>query len=312
MILILGQTDSNSNSILVEKYCIENQVDHQMLNVDEFGQTVPFTFDPTCSGVKLGNVTGYTGVYNAVFDWVGRNIIGKVSPKYKQFIGNELYGSLIGSLIVLPQINWMNHPQSVFLAGFKLHQLQLARDVGFTVPATIVSSDPNDLKVFWEEHKEKGVIIKSVFIGHVATSDGKHELLFTNKVTQTHIDKLPDYCSPPVLFQEMVQKKRELRIVVVDSTVFCCTVGSDTSVVDWRTEDRPTQFSQVVELPTSIEAKCVALVDRLQLRMGVLDVIEDVNGEYNFLEVNQQGGWGWLETKLGLPISETIVTSLRK
>ncbi len=127
---------------------------------------------------------------------------------------------------------------------------------------------------------------------------------------EKHVEKLPDYCTPPVLFQTLVQKKQELRVVVVGLKVFCCTVGSDVSVVDWRTEEKPTQFSEAIDLPADIPAKCVSLVSQLQLKMGVLDIIEDVHGDYYFLEVNQQGGWGWMETKLGIPVSRNIVSSL--
>lgn len=127
-------------------------------------------------------------------------------------------------------------------------------------------------------------------MGHLSSTGNQHELLFTNIVTKQHIDKLPNYCSPPVLLQTLIKKKRELRVVVVDHEIFCCNVGSDMTVVDWRTENKPTQFSKAINLPNEIKTMCISLVNVLKLKMGVLDLIEDIHGDYYFLEVNQQGG----------------------
>jgi len=311
MILILHQKGGNSNVSLIKRCCIDEGVPYYVLDVDLFGFSTNYTcyINEKCS-ISIDGVSGFTGVFNGVFDLIGKNVINDVSDKYKKFIENELFNVLIGSLISDPEILWINHPVSVFSSSFKLRQIQVAKSIGFMIPRIIVSSNPDELKEFWFQNRECGVIIKSVFVGSVSKVSNKHELLFTNMVTKQHIDQLPGYCSPPVLFQVLVSKKRELRIVVVDSEVFCCTVGHDVSVVDWRTEDSPTKFSEIVDLPVDIQIMCVSILNKLGLRMGVLDLIEDTHGDYYFLEVNQQGGWGWLETRLELPVSKVIVSSL--
>lgn len=311
MILILYQKNCNSNSALVKKFCVENGVPHYVLDVDMFGLSTHCTCHINEKfEVVIDGISNFTGIFNGVFDLVGRNVINNVPTKYQKFIENELFGMLIGSLVSNPKITWHNHPDSIFSSSFKLKQLCIAKSVGFEIPKTIVSSNSSELRDFWFRYQECGVIIKSVFMGHVAVVENKHELLFANRVTRKHIDQLPKYCSPPILFQALVQKKRELRVVVVNSEVFCCTIGNDINVIDWRTEDKPTQFSEIIDLSTEIKAMCVSILSKLELNMGVLDLIEDIRGDYYFLEVNQQGGWGWLETKLGLPISKNIVNSL--
>lgn len=313
MILILFQKNSNSNSLLVKKYCVDNKVPHYVIDVDLFGLSTHHTCRINKEfEVIIDNISSFTGIFNGVFDLVGKDVINEIPDKYKKFIENELFGTLIGSLVSDPEILWLNHPDAIFSSSFKLKQLHLAKSVGFEIPKTIVSSDSDELREFWSQNQEYGVIIKSVFVGHLATVGNQHELLFTNRVTRQHIDQLPSYCSPPVLLQTLVQKKRELRVVVVGPEVFCCTIGSDVAIVDWRTEDRPTQFSEVIDLSNEIKTMCVSIMNKLKLKMGVLDLIEDIHGDYYFLEVNQQGGWGWLETKLGLPISKVIVNSLTK
>lgn len=312
MILILKQARANSNSDLIKKSCVKFGMDHMLLDVDNFCSSDNFTFDFIKGTIIIDDdEINIKGVFNGVFDQVGKFVVDQFPQKHQWFVGKELTGSLIGSLISLSKVRWVNNPISVFVSGFKLYQLQLARQIGFLVPETIVSTDSSKLKAFWDFYRENGVIIKAVNIGQVSVSDNnKYELLFTKLVTQSHIDKLSSYCSPPVLLQALVRKKREFRVVVVKSDVFCCTVGSDCSVVDWRTEDNPTDLSCVVELPLDVRNKCIKLVEELKLSVGILDLIEDKNGDYYFLEVNQQGGWEWMETKLDLPISLNMVNYL--
>lgn len=98
---------------------------------------------------------------------------------------------LIGSLVSNPEILWINHPDAIFSSNFKLKQLYLAKSIGFEIPETIVSSDCGELREFWFQNQECGVIIKSVFVGHLSANGNHHELLFTNMVTKQHINKLP-------------------------------------------------------------------------------------------------------------------------
>jgi|GEM_PF-2773088 len=316
MILILSQSGGNSNARLVEMSCIELGVSHAVLNVDTYGHTTNTSLEFSNDQVvcKLGSeVIHPTAIFNCGYDRIGRDAVGLVAERYQQFVSDELLGALYGSLCSMPSVLWMNSPQSVYLANLKLYQLSVARAVGLTIPATVVSNQADPLLSFWNHHRDTGTVTKAIRVGCIASHKNKHTVMFTNRVKSEHVAQLPPTSIPPILFQEEISKKRELRVVVVGSSVFSCVVGNaGNGIIDWRTDKNATKSSERVILPKRIQDACVEIVKRLGLSLGAIDLIEGKDGLYYFLEVNQQGGWIWMETELGMPISKEIVRFLDK
>jgi hypothetical protein len=112
-----------------------------------------------------------------------------------------------------------------------------------------------------------------------------------------------------MIFQERIDKRRELRVVYVAGR---CFVGSlDATTDDWR---NPTPGStpqwRVDALPADDAARLDALMRALRLRFGVADFLAASDGSYAFLEVNPVGEWGMLERDLDLPIADAIAEEL--
>ena len=59
-----------------------------------------------------------------------------------------------------------------------------------------------------------------------------------------------------------------------------------------------------------MQLKLVALLRVLHIDSGMVDLIENLEGEYVFLEVNPSGEWGMMERDAGLPISEALADTL--
>ncbi|MCY0725966.1 hypothetical protein OVW19_29935, partial [Klebsiella pneumoniae] len=64
------------------------------------------------------------------------------------------------------------------------------------------------------------------------------------------------------------------------------------------------------ELPEDVAARLRALLGRLGLRQGAVDLIRTPQGRHVFLEINPVGEWGMLERDLGLPIADAIAEEL--
>jgi glutathione synthase/RimK-type ligase-like ATP-grasp enzyme len=60
------------------------------------------------------------------------------------------------------------------------------------------------------------------------------------------------------------------------------------------------------DLPRDVERRCVALVGRLGLTYGAIDMIVTPDGRYVFLEINPSGLYQWIEVATGLPITDAI------
>ena len=78
-------------------------------------------------------------------------------------------------------------------------------------------------------------------------------------------------------------------------------------LIDWRLADQRDFRSH--DLPVDQQEACRDLIQRLGLWFGAIDLA--VNGDgYWFLELNQNGEWGWLQATVGLPIVDAIVEEL--
>jgi glutathione synthase/RimK-type ligase-like ATP-grasp enzyme len=51
-------------------------------------------------------------------------------------------------------------------------------------------------------------------------------------------------------------------------------------------------------------------MQRFGLNYGAMDVIVTPDGRYVFLEINPAGQYMWIESKLGLPITDALVELL--
>ena len=225
----------------------------------------------------------------------------------KNYIHDELE-SFLNNLWHLMDAKWLSHPTFIYEAENKLFQLKEALNVGFAIPHTLVSSNVSEINKFYQTHEEN-VIIKPIYNNRFF--DGKSDkLIFTNKLTYDYIQKLNDYLPLPSIFQSYIDKEIELRVTVVGKKVFSAYVDSQSdqnTKIDWR---RGKLKFHSYNLPERVEEKCIALVKKLKLSFGAIDIIKDKKGNYIFLEINPNGQWAWIEMDTGLQISDAIISYL--
>lgn len=209
------------------------------------------------------------------------------------------------------KVLWVNHPLSYEVAKNKLHQLMVAREVGLTVPNTCITNNPATLALLVE--KQGKVLYKPVSSSVI--DDGK-VAIYANLID---VDTLPSsevidgLAVSPSIFQSYIEKQYELRITIVASKVFTARINSqdsEISHVDWRRYDFDHVRHEPVDLPKEVEQKCLALMNKLNLQYGAIDMIVTPNNEYVFLEINANGQWAWIELLTGLPISKEIAKLL--
>lgn len=199
-------------------------------------------------------------------------------------------------------------------ANNKLLQLAVAARLGWRVPRTIVTNSPEDFLAFHEQCDGR-------MVTKLATGAGAKAQVFVGDLFPAHTQvvrrrDLADFRSiqfAPIMLQEYVPKRVELRITVVDSEVFAAEIDSQAnprSRDDWRAHDLDREMYRVHRLPADVEALCVRMVRELHLCYGAFDVVLTPDGEYVFLEVNPNGQWLWIEDRTGLPIAEAIARYL--
>lgn len=202
---------------------------------------------------------------------------------------------------------WLNCPFAILRAEDKPRQLAVARAEGLRVPRTIVTNDPDNAQRFLSQQP---TVTKP--LRHALVEDGGYgKVVFTSRVDRGH--KLEGLEAAPVILQAEVLKKADVRVVVVDEQVFATAIGSqahEETSVDWRKGVRPDLEHRAITLPDDVSKACIAVTQSLNLRYSAIDLVEDRDGCFWFLEANPNGQWAWIEQRTGAKIAKAIVTGL--
>lgn len=238
---------------------------------------------------------------------------GTTADRAKQMHINNEVKSLHDTIwSVYPDEIWLNSPDKMRLAERKLGQLMLAKELGFSIPQTVISSSWNEIN---SKLLTDGRLMVVKMLRGVISDKDKLKALYTTVLDEDEVDAIKDATTPfPGIYQPFIDKFREWRVTVVGDKVFPTSIYTDTSAKDdWRKH----QLTKAVmfkseQLPEDIEEKCISFLGRMGLKFGAFDFIEKPNGEVIFLECNPNGQYGWLEESLEFPISESIALELIK
>lgn len=239
--------------------------------------------------------------------WYRRAIHPSVSPsvsaEQQRFVAGETRHFWAG-LVLSAQARWVNPIDKVSVGELKLVQLALAQRLGFIIPNTLVSREPDALRAFVRE--EGAAICKPVYHGLLVTPDARASA-YTRRITERDLDDWSAIEVCPVLLQTEVPRRADVRVTFVGTAVFAVRITStDTALVDWRVPGAPLVY-EAFDLPQSISVMCRAMLEAMGLHYGAFDFIEDLNGRLVFLEINPTGEWAWLEEQLGLPFRDAFV-----
>jgi glutathione synthase/RimK-type ligase-like ATP-grasp enzyme len=207
-----------------------------------------------------------------------------------------------------PWINNMDADHAV--CGNKLLQLQEARQSGLLVPRTLLTNSPGQVRDFYT--RCQGNMVMKLHGALSRSMEGAGAFFPTTRVTAQHLSGLDTLAYCPMIFQELVPKAYELRIVYVCGAFYTGKINATQDAggqTDWRAAGAALPWAPYT-LPDTVAAGIHALMQRLNLSFGAIDMIRRPDGAYVFLEVNPQGEWGMLQKHLGYPIAETIAEKL--
>jgi glutathione synthase/RimK-type ligase-like ATP-grasp enzyme len=288
-------------------------------DTDRFGADGDFSFhlDTSNGGsqkIKIGAVEFDTP--DAV--WYRKiwklSVPAKLSPDYHAVFTKEYQTWMRIFFESLAGIPWMNPMEEDHSAGTnKMKQLRLAKRAGLTIPSTLSTNNPELVRNFFDEHH--GKIIMKLHNALSKSMKGDQPFFPTTLVQENHLAQLSSLRYCPMIFQEQVQKKYELRIAYVDGHFFTGKINTqhlEHGQTDWRATKHTEAAWELYELPIAIQSKIDSLMRSLHLGFGLIDMIRSTDGEYVFLEVNPQGEWGMLQRDLGYKIGEQIAETLVK
>ncbi|MPZ66109.1 MAG: hypothetical protein GEU83_11545 [Pseudonocardiaceae bacterium] len=211
-----------------------------------------------------------------------------------------------GVLESLPA-TWINAPGSVHRAEYKPRQLAHATAAGLTVPPTLVTNDPQAVADFAARQPD-GIVTKTLYSRMPRTEDGGLSgVVYTSDVPPGRY-RDPSIAATAHLFQAKLVKTADLRVTVVGDDVFATEINNP-GELDWRRSHDNVEY-RPCELPDTVVAGVHRLMRSLGLVFGALDFVLTDQG-HQFIEINPNGQWGWIEHLTGQPISRALATALK-
>lgn len=203
---------------------------------------------------------------------------------------------------------WINNPYLEEKIDNKIYQHKCALKFNLDVPDSLVTNSPDSVSKFFNKHKgniiikqmsDVSIIDKTPVVAEDGFDDYEFKGFYTSLIRQADLDDLDDYlgkgCSP-VLIQEVLDKKSELRVTVVGDKCFSYRIYSqerEESKTDFRHVDD--LRSEKCELPENVKDKIISLMKYWNISFAAFDFVETTDNRIVFLEANVVGNWLWLE-----------------
>jgi glutathione synthase/RimK-type ligase-like ATP-grasp enzyme len=227
----------------------------------------------------------------------------EIAPDVASFAYSECHEAVAGLWAALG-LDWVNPPALDEAAHHKPYQLAVAGALGLAVPRTLITNDPDAARRFIDEIGVERTIYKTF----LATEAHWRE---TRVVRPAELAMLESVRLAPVIFQEYVAAVADLRVTVVGDRMFAAAIAAPSGGydIDYRMDLDGSRF-EPAELPRQTEEGIRALMSKLGLVYGAIDLRRTADGGDVFLEVNPAGEWLFVEERTGQPITEAMVSLL--
>ncbi|HCM34493.1 MvdD family ATP-grasp ribosomal peptide maturase [Chryseobacterium sp.] len=302
-ILIITHTADNFSIEKVTEYVADNNCEVIRFDVDLYplenklstifqdGEWISILETPSAK-YRLDDISAvwYRRAYN-----IGKGLKEEMDAKFFGAAMGEIRNTLFGFLESIDAYS-LGKPSVYRRLDSKEEQLKLAHKIGLSVPETCLTNNPEEAKKFILKHQN---VVAKMQTGFAIYEDGVENVVFTNVVKEDKFEELDSLLYCPMQFQQMIEKKRELRVTIVGRDVYAFEVDSqqfEDAKVDWRKDgvnllDKWTR----TELPKDVEEKLLELLDIYNVDYGAIDIIVSPEDQYYFIEINAAGEFFWLD-----------------
>lgn len=189
----------------------------------------------------------------------------------------------------------VNRLRAMAANSSKPYQLEQVRNLGFNVPETLVTTDPDAARAFWERHGD--VIYKSVSSTRSIVS----------RLRPEQAERLADVSFCPTQFQRYIPGA-DHRVHVVGDEVFASEVLSEAD--DYRYPEQHEVEMRACRLPQAVEDRCRLASSALKLPVAGIDLRRTPEGDWYCFEVNPSPAFSYYENRTGQPIGSAIARFL--
>jgi glutathione synthase/RimK-type ligase-like ATP-grasp enzyme len=242
---------------------------------------------------------------------LGKGLSQTIDEEYLPATLEEVKRTLLGMLEGLDCFH-LARPSVYRRLDSKEEQLKVAVRHGLLIPDTCISNSPEQVSRFIEQ--QGGSVVSKMQSSFAIYREAEQHVVFTNTISAHQPEELATLQFCPMVFQQQIEKKLELRVTVVGRAVFAFSIDSqrvENAQVDWRKEGvNMLNDWQPYTLPEELQNKVLAFMDDYGLNYGAIDIILSPDDQYYFLEVNAAGEYFWLDRLCNHAISSQIAAVL--
>jgi uncharacterized protein (DUF2126 family) len=235
-----------------------------------------------------------TAVYLRPYESTGLPEIAAAGPERPAWKHAVEVDDIVASWSEMTSALVVNRSSAQAVNGSKPYQLAQIQSLGWSVPETLITTDPAAARGFWDHHGE--VIYKSVSSIRSRVS----------RLRPEHLERLPSLTSCPTQFQRYIPGV-DHRVHVVGEEVFACEVHC--SADDYRYPDESPEI-RACSLPPGLVEKCRNLAATTRLSLAGIDLRRTTEGDWFCFEVNPSPGFAYYEEATGQPIARSVARLL--
>jgi len=221
--------------------------------------------------------------------------VSEADRKFADMEYRSFYHSIAYTLETLP-VWCVNKFSAARFIHNKAVQLRLARACGLQVPRTLMSNSPGPIRDFLS-HNPNGSVGKG-FTPHVwqREHEGSVSVTETFALTPQRLPSDEVLTYAPGIYQDRVVKEFDIRMVLMGRKTYSFALHNPKRALDWR-QDAGLGHVQVeiVSTPPEIERAILMFAEKANICFGSVDFAVDKDGQWWFLEINEQGQFLWLD-----------------
>lgn len=304
-VLLIGHSDMGPDFELISTAVADRGGRARVVDLRDWPGESPVTYGPGRAECVVGEdldleaVSGAFAKVNTLF----RPFLPRFAddfesdPRRAAFVTREYRGLFESLLGVLGDYGVRTCPpvDALYWHDRKPLQLHRLRRAGVPVPDTVFTSEPAEVRAFFEDHDR--VVHKPV------TQNARVEELTEADLTD---ERLAALASAPVAFQEYVSGE-DRRAYVLDGEVLA-TAALPTDDVSFKEQDRID--SERVEATDAEREAALRATEVAGLRFAAVDLVRGADGSLAVLEVNPAPGFGFLDRSLAEEIAAGLADYL--
>ena len=191
----------------------------------------------------------------------------------------------------------INRPKIIASNSSKPYQASRIRDLGFLIPETLVTTDPQAVQEFWARHG--ALIYKSVSASRSVVA----------RLSSEQLNDLQNIAWCPTQFQQHIPGN-DYRVHVVGDEVFACEIvcEADDYRFAYAQEDRVEL--RAFDLPDDVTQRCQNLAAGLGMAVAGIDLRCTPDGNWYCFEVNPVAGFAYYQEPCNHHIDDAIARLL--